>query len=268
MIRVGYYQFAPVLKEREKNFELLREAILNHHEPMDILVLPEMFATGYNFITPDELEPLAEPCNGPTYLILRELAAERNMYLYGGFVEKDGKKLYNSAMLVSPDGTSHIYRKSHLFYYEKELFSPGDSPLEPIELTIRNEKVRVGLMICYDWIFPETARTYSLKGAQVLLHCANLVMPYCPAATITRSLENRVFIVLCDRTGKDSNEGREISFIGLSRVVNPKGAILIESGEKNEEIKTVEINPTEADNKNLNPFNNLFNDRRPDLYEL
>lgn len=267
MIRVGYYQFAPLLGDKKYNLMKIKN-LLNEELP-DILVLPELFNTGYCFSEKKEVESLAEEKEGETYWVLKEIAQKKNIYIYGGFIEKEGNYCYNSAMLVAPDGRQWIYRKPHLFFEENLFFTPGNTPLEPIAITIREHHLLLGLLICFDWFFPETARTYALKGAHILLHTANLVLPYCPAATITRALENRVFIVLADRVGiETSKKGVATRFTGLSRIVSPRGEILVSSDETSEEIKIAQIVPEEAENKKINPYNDLFLQRRVDLYQL
>ena len=269
MLNIAYYQFAPQMGEREKNLSKVRHALRELTAPIDIMVLPELFATGYAFASRDDVAPFAEDAQqGPTITLLKELARTKNMHIFGGFPEKAGDKIYNSSILVSPKGESWTYRKAHLFNEEKILFDKSDTHLDPILITVGEQKIKVGLMICFDWIFPETARTLALKGAQILLHTTNLVLPYCPAATITRALENRVFIVLADRVGSDWCRGKEIKFTGLSRIVSPKGEVLVSSDEVAEEIKWISLDPTEALDKNLNSYNDLFEDRRSDLYSL
>jgi predicted amidohydrolase len=268
MITVGYYQFNPAFGEPEANLQKIKETLLSRKNLPDILVLPELVSSGYFFHSKEQAESFSEPVEGPTYQIFAEIASQKNIHIFGGFAEKVPEGIYNSSLLVSPDGSYRTYRKTHLFFEEKLFFLPGDSGLEPVSLNIRNREVKVGLMICFDWLFPETARTLSLKGAQILLHTSNLVLPYCPAATITRALENRVFIVLSDRIGVEKKEDRELKFIGMSRIVNPRGELLTWSDDETEEIKMAEIDPCEASRKTLNPYNDLFEDRRPDLYIL
>lgn len=267
LIQAGYFQFFPVFKNKQANFDRVESALNSYTGPLDLLVLPELFTTGYFFTSSKELEPLAEPAEGETLSFLKRLAAQKNCALYGGFAEKEGSRLYNSALLVSPQGKYWVYRKTHLFGTEKAVFAPGDTGFHPVTLTLQGQKIKVGMMICFDWFFPESARTLSLRGAQILLHAANLVMPYCPDATPTRALENQVFIILADRTGEDCAANQTLKFIGQSRIVGPKGEVLAASGEKEEEIRTAALNPAAALNKKLNPFNDLFEDRRPEFYQ-
>ena len=87
-------------------------------------------------------------------------------------------------------------------------------------------------MICFDWVIPEAARTLALKGAQIICHPSNLVMPYCQKAMYARAVENHVFIITPNRIGKDENSGKEVSFTGGSIILNPKGDYLAEGNKE------------------------------------
>nr|MBC8282363.1 acyltransferase [Nitrospinota bacterium] len=127
--------------------------------------------------------------------------------------------------------------------------------------------VKVGVMICFDWRFPETARSLALKGAEIIAHPSNLVLPHCPQAMITRCLENRIFAITADRVGEEERiPGEKLAFIGQSQVVDPDGNILVRASETEEEVHIVDIDLENARDKYLNPKNEIFKDRRPDLY--
>ena len=122
-------------------------------------------------------------------------------------------------------------------------------------------------MICFDWIYPEAARTLALEGAQVIALPANLVLPHCQAAMVTRSVENRVFSVVANRAGTDRREGLEpIAFTGSSRIIGPDGEILVELEPDEEAVRVVEIDPTLAADKTVASGNAIFAERRPELY--
>ena len=133
---------------------------------------------------------------------------------------------------------------------------------------INTGKVKIGMMICFDWIFPETTRTLALKGAQIICHSSNLVMHYCQNAMFTRALENHVFTITANRTGKDIKPDNEIEFTGESVIVSPKGKYLCRGSRDNEECLIAEIDPAEALNKNINENNDLFSDRRNEFYKI
>jgi len=122
-------------------------------------------------------------------------------------------------------------------------------------------------MICFDWIFPEAARVLALKGAEVICHPANLVLPWCQRAMVTRSIENRVFIVTANRIGGEKREGRELKFTGGSQITSPVGELLCQASEEGEEVGVVDIDPSIAKDKAITEENDLFSDRRPELYQ-
>ena len=182
-----------------------------------------------------------------------------------GIAEQDENRVYNSAVVIGPNGYLGKYRKIHLFGTEKNCFDQGNLPLKVFDIG----SARVGVMICFDWRFPETARTLALSGADLIAHPSNLVLPHCPQAIITRCLENRVFAATANRVGTEERiPGNPLNFIGQSQVVDPDGNILCRASETKEETKVVEIDIGKSRNKSINSGDNLFADRRPDLYRL
>jgi predicted amidohydrolase len=121
-------------------------------------------------------------------------------------------------------------------------------------------------MICFDWFFPEMARCLALDGAQILVHMANLVMPYCQDSMPTRCLENHLFAVTANRIGAEARGEREIRFTGRSQITGPDGARLAQAGSDGVEAIVAEIDPRAADEKRMTPRNEIFRDRRPGLY--
>ena len=128
--------------------------------------------------------------------------------------------------------------------------------------------VRLGMMICFDWIFPEVARTLALKGADILCHPTNLVLPFCQDAMVTRCIENRVFALTANRVGTERRAGQEFTFTGRSQVVTPRGEILTRADVDGEGVFVVDIDPMLARNKAVTDVNDVLGDRRPELYEL
>jgi len=128
---------------------------------------------------------------------------------------------------------------------------------------------KIGVMVCFDWFYPESARTLALKGADIICHPSNLVLPHCPDAMVTRSLENRVFSITANRIGVEARGGRKpLTYIGLSEIVDPCGSILHRAPSDREDLHVVDIDPQTARDKSLNGYNNLFRDRRPDVYTV
>jgi predicted amidohydrolase len=122
------------------------------------------------------------------------------------------------------------------------------------------------MMICFDWLFPEAARTLALQGAQVICHPANLVLPFCPDSMPVRALENRVFTITANRTGREKRGKLDFSYIGQSTMAGPDGRVLFRAGTKQECVRVVDIDPKKADNKKVTPLNDLFKDRRTEWY--
>lgn len=258
-MRVGFVQFSPLFGEKQRNFDMLKKLL--NGVTADVLVVPELFNTGYLFVSKKELAALAETRESETHDFMLQLAKEKQCAFAYGFAEKAGNRFYNSMAFLTPDGIIAFYRKSHLFFEENKFFHPGDTGFQ----VFYYKDIVWGMLICIDWIFPEAMRTLAVKGAQVVLHPANLIMPYCPDAMVTRALENRVFVVLADRTGVDKRNEKELRFIGRSEIVAPNGDILVRAGDE-ECVKIVEINPALSLNKKINEYNDLFVDRREDLY--
>ncbi len=124
------------------------------------------------------------------------------------------------------------------------------------------------MMICFDWIFPEAARTLALKGAQIIAHPANLVLPYCQNAMVTRSIENQVFTVTANRVGKETSGKSPPDIYRSIAGHHPWRQNSLSWTNGKECVHLVEIDPEHALNKRLNANNDLFEDRRPSLYEM
>jgi predicted amidohydrolase len=263
MFRIGFVQFQPIRCDVQKNIAALQTLLADQRA--DLLVLPELSNSGYLYGDSASLAPYAEPGDGsgPFLRALQALAAQTDGLLVAGFAEQGEGRLYNSAAALSAEGIMRIYRKAHLFAGEKALFLPGDSGFHVQEY----KQVRIGMMVCFDWIFPEAARSLALQGAQVIAHPANLVLPYCQQAMLTRSLENGVFSITANRYGPEELGGQRMEFTGASQIVGPRGVRLSRAPAAGDSVEIIEIDPGIADDKRITPHNDLFGDRRPELYE-
>jgi predicted amidohydrolase len=261
-MRVGFIQLEPVFGDIKANLDKVARGLAKL--PCDLVVLPELFATGYQFVSKKEVEELSEEVpSGPTIRRLVEMAAGHRCHLVAGLAERQRRVCYNAAVLVGPKGFIGLYRKSHLFDEEKRWFTPGDTGFRVFNVG----RTRVGIMICFDWIFPEAARTLAIRGAELICHPSNLVLPHCPEAMRTRCIENRLFAVTANRVGFEQRGGRErLTFIGQSEIVSPKGEILHRASSGREETAWAEIDPRGGKSKRINRFNDLLRDRRRDLY--
>jgi len=255
------YQFNPLLGEVEKNIEKMVEAV--EKTEADFMVFPELSTSGYLFLSMDEVRPFALAPEDERLKPLYEVASRKDIMLVLGFPELAESGVYNSAIAILPDGKHFVYRKTHLFYKEKDAFHAGDTGF----FTFEFRDVKFGMMICYDWFYPESARILAKKGAQVLLHVSNLVLPGLgQKGMVVRSLENRVFSFTANRIGTEEKSGISLRFTGMSQVVNPRGEVLKKASEDDEEIILAEFNPDEALDKQITELNHIFKDRRPEFY--
>jgi predicted amidohydrolase len=247
--------------ERERNVRRALQLIAS--VKADLYVLPELFSSGYLFTAREEVHSLAETFpDGPTCQALIETSKRYQCHIVAGLPEQAGGQTFNSSILVGPQGYLATYRKIHLFDEEKLWFSPGDRPFAVYDIG----PARLGMMICFDWIFPESMRSLTLAGADIVCHSANLVLPWCQKAMTTRCLENGVFAVTANRVGTDRRADKSLHFTGASQITGPRGDILAQAGKSIEEIKVVNIDPQQAREKWLNSRNHLIQDRRPGLY--
>ncbi|MFQ5707537.1 MAG: nitrilase-related carbon-nitrogen hydrolase [bacterium] len=261
MLKVGFYQFRPLFGRVEKNLAKVLKAL--GPAEADLIVLPELAFTGYYFKARSEAKALAEdPERSKTVENLVALCKDRDFYLVTGFAERKQDKVFNSALLIGPGGVVHTYRKLHLFNEEKNWFDPGDTPLEvqPVR------GARIGMMICFDWIFPEVTRTLTIQGADIICHPSNLVLSYCQQTMLSRCLENNVFAVTANRFGADRRPHGELRFTGKSQIVAPKGELLHRAASQREELFVAEVDLSLARDKNITPLNQIIADRRPEFY--
>ena len=265
-MRIGLIQSSPVFGEADANASALASAIAS--TDADFYVLPELCLSGYDFDDRAEAErnalyPDAEPLER-----VARAAAERNAGVAFGFAERapgpDGRtRVFNSARLAFPDGRRFTYRKTHLFAREKLLFDSGDTGFFVEEF----RGLRVGVAVCFDWIFPESFRALALKGADLIAHCSNLVLPYCQRVDYARAIENRVYIATANRVGTEERSGRTLHFTGESVLVAPDGEYLLRLSTETPDAGVAAAHPAKARNKALGQYNDLFADRRPELYE-
>jgi predicted amidohydrolase len=261
MLRAGYFQFRPLFGKVRRNLDRVVRAL--DGVDADLVVLPELAFTGYHFRDRDELRALAEdPARSPVFDALRALCRARRLHLVAGFAERRRDRLFNSAALVGPRGIVHIYRKLHLFNDETTYFDRGDTDLAVQTVA----GARIGMMVCFDWAFPEVARVLALKGADILCQPSNLVLSYCQQTMLTRCLENRVFAITTNRHGADQRPHGLIRFTGRSQITAPGGVLLHRGPAARDELYLAAIDPGLARDKAITPRNDLIADRRPAFY--
>ena len=261
-MKVGFLQFKPVFCDAEENISILSKMI-DQSESFDLLVIPELANSGYVFVEKNELEQVAEKIPSGFFVEkLEEIAKQRDGFIVSGICEKKGNKFFNSSVLIGPDGYISTYRKIHLFDREKLFFEPGNGPFKVFDV----KGMKIGMLICFDWVFPEATRILAIMGIDLLAHSANLVLSYCQTAMLTRSVENQIFTITANRVGTETNGDVSLDFTGLSQITSPSVQRLAEADKKEEVIKIVEIDLEESRDKWLSERNNIFDDRRTDLY--
>ena len=265
---VSSIQTHPTLGEVQNNLDDL-DARMGETDA-DLILRPELFATGYFFEGTDQARSLAETVqDGPTTRRLERWSRETGATIVAGLVERDGDDLYNSAVVVTPKGWLGTYRKTHLFYEETLHFTPGNTGFGVWTVMDRQRRsYRLGVMVCFDWFFPEAARTLALAGADVIAHPSNLVLPHCPDAMRFRALENGVFTVTANRIGMESNGKEDLTFIGRSVICAPDASVLAEAPTDTEAVISAEIDPHRARDGRLNAYNDRRESRRPKSYRL
>lgn len=249
----------PVLTDMDENLSrvrsLLKEAERNQ---VDVLVLPELCNSGYVFENLEEAESTAEEI--PSGIFSKELLSwsRKDRFVVAGISEQTPEGLYNSAAVFAQGTHRMTYRKIHLFLNERDWFLAGKEEPPVVEFM----GAKFGVMICFDWAFPEMARVLTLKEAHVILHPANLVLPYCQHAMVTRSIENSVFTATANRIGTE----RGIKFSGNSQITNTIGTRIASLSGDEVGIGFVDIDPQEADDKMITKRNHVIHDRRPEVY--
>ncbi len=254
-------QFAPVLGDAQATMKKI-ERLCAHCAGVDLLVLPELCNSGYNFASKEQAWATSEEiCDSEFLRYLTSLCKRLGCHIVSGMNERQGTRLYNTAVLVGPQGYAGKYRKLHLFMNEKDFFEPGNVGLPVFDIGT----CRIGMLVCFDWIFPEAWRVLALKGADIICHPANLVLPgLAQQAVPIHALTNRLYVVTANRTG---NEG-ELTYTGMSTIADPRGQVLAQASRTRSEVLRVEIDINLARAKDITSRNNVLADRRPDQYKL
>jgi len=266
-IKIAGVQMYPKLAAKGENIEnMMTLASTAAENGADLVVFPECTLTGYMFRSHEEALPYMETVPGPFTESLSRFCEEKNIYITAGLLEKDGDKCYNIAVLAGPEGLIGKYRKIHLPFLGIDRFlEHGDKPFQVYKTLIGN----IGLLICYDCNFPESARVMTLMGADILALPTNWPekrdnMPN--YVVITRAIENRVHVAAVNRVGTERG-GR---FIGLSRIVSAEGEVLDKAGDKEKIIYgTVSLKTAREKHVIIKPGEleiDLIRDRHPEFY--
>lgn len=252
----------PVLYRKEENIahqlQLVEEAA---KAGAKLIALPEMATTGYCWYDRKEVAPFVETIPGKTTELFGEIAKKYDCYLVVGMPEVDPKTelYYNSAVLIGPEGVIGVHRKTHSYISEPKWTKQGDLGHPVFSTPIGN----IGLLICMDIHFIETARLEAVKGADVIVHISNWLAEKTPAPYwITRAFENGCYVLESNRCGLE----RTVQFSGGSCLINPDGT-LQSYVDRNDEICYGVIHLDEARKKTLPDGTDKMEERRPELYK-
>jgi len=258
-IKTGFIQFQPILGEQETNINKL-SILLEQANDADLIVIPELANSGYNFESKEQAFALSEEIDNSQFVnFLINEAAKHSLYIVSVINEREDDKLYNSSVLVGPKGLIGKYRKIHLFMNEFDFFERGNLGLPVFDIGI----CKIGMLICFDWIFPEVWRILALKGVDIICHPSNLVLPFAQQAVPVHGLINRTFNITANRYGIE----RGVTFSGKSIIADPYGKTLITASPDADEVSFVIFNLEDARNKMITTRNHAFNDRFPSEYE-
>ncbi len=241
IVRVGLCQFRAKTGDADKNLEIIRDLSGKAARmDADITVFPELALSGY--MARDEIFALAEPVTGHYVEELTRIAEEYGLYLVVGMPELDEETLmlYNSAVLVGPQGLVGVYRKRHLPSYglfdEARYFKPFRGPIEVFDLPFG----KVGLAVCYDLFFPEVVRAEVLRGAKLIITISaapDMSREHFETLVKARAMENTVFVTYVNLVG--FYEG--IGFFGGSHIRGPLGELITKLGIHEEGVTVGEI---------------------------
>lgn len=270
-VTVACLQFEPVVGQKDRN--LSRSTLLIDKAARGgagLVVLPELCNSGYVFNSREEAFDLAEEVpQGSTTKRWCEVAADHRLYIVAGINEREGDRLYNSSVVIGPQGHIGTFRKVHLWNAENLFFEPGNLGFPVFSTPIG----RIGTFICYDGWFPESYRLCALQGADIICIPTNWV----PIPGQDKDREamanilvmgaahvNSVFIAAADRIGTERGQ----PFVGQSLIVSYTGWPLAgPASPDKEEIISAEVNLADARRKrNWNEYNQVLRDRRTDLY--
>lgn len=271
-LRIACIQMEPVVGEKDRNVARSREFISTAAEKgARLIVLPELANSGYVFNTREEAFDLAEEIPaGPTCAAWAKIAAELDIYLVAGISEREGQALYNSAVVIGPDGYIGTFRKVHLWNEENLFFEPGNLGFPVFHTPIG----RIGTFICYDGWFPESYRMCALQGADIVCIPTNWVpIPgqdkdreaMANILVMGAAHSNSLFVAAADRVGTERGQ----PFLGESLIVSYTGwPIGGPASSTDEEIIYADVNLSDARRKrNWNEYNQVLRDRRTDIYD-
>lgn len=261
-MQISCIQFAPEFGNLTSNVNRIEQWLSD--SDADVVVFPELCTSGYFFHSKQEAKPYALSVNSSIIEHIVNVCIANEIVAVIGFAEQSAEDLFNSALICGYNIPTTVYRKTHLFYRETDVFTPGNSGFGVVH--IPHIDCRLGTMICYDWRFPEASRTLALSGADLIACPSNLITHIWKMAMPVRALENKVYLAVANRIGSEENGVEQVSFNGQSTVYGFNGSVLAAADATTESTIFADIDPVLTRNKSFNAYNNIFSDRRPDYY--
>lgn len=224
-----------------------------------LIVLPELCISGYPLRGVEEARSCCERVpGGPSTERWAEFAKSHDVCIVGGVCERGRDGLFNTAVVVGPDGYIGAYRKTHLWDDEKTIFLPGDR-LNSFDTPLG----RLGVMICYDNYFPEIPSALAASGAEVICHPLATDGSFDMLIDRVRSVENGVVIAAANLSGSD----RGFEFVGQSQITDAQGRVVASAGASEEAVATARISRRALeDARRLGKRNAVRRDRRPEIF--
>ena len=241
MMKISVAQLDVSYKNKADNLQKVEEMLLSAETVGDLVLLPELFSTGYIFNDPGEIHELSEQYDqSHTIQSLSRLAQTFDTLIVAGIAESHNNRFYNSVAVVDGNGLLTSYRKISQTRIDKKYFSRGAAPV-----TFRYRGMTFGIAVCFDLWFPEIIREYVKMGVDVLLHPANFGGQQSHHISLARAIENSFYVVTCNRTGRDITRELTGEYCGGSQICTPSGSYLVKLDDASV-LATAEISINEA----------------------
>ncbi|MFG1931833.1 nitrilase-related carbon-nitrogen hydrolase [Mycobacterium sp. NPDC048908] len=250
-----------VIGDTDANLAAIRTNLLSAQAGPHLIVFTELATSGYVFVDADEARLLALDADDPRLTALADAIPDGAVVVVG-FCERAGDVLYNSALVLGGSGVLGCYRKSHLWDAEADVFTPGDEAGAVFDTPIG----QLGVAVCYDNEFPEVPRRLALAGAELLALPVNWPVVERPRdehppellQAMAAARSSRLPTVIADRHGAE----RGVVWTGGTAVISGDGWVVATPGEDGVASAVIDTTTDKA----IGPRNDLFADRRPELY--
>jgi predicted amidohydrolase len=240
-MKIGYCQFNVAYADIDRNLQTISHLL--EKVSAELIVLPELCMSGYYFTDRYELQRISVKQNQDKIIkTLNRIARSKQLHIVAGISETENDNLFNTALIIGPNGVIGKHRKVNLTTNET-LFTRGDK-CEIFEIG----QVKIGIAICFESWFPESFRLLSIKGAQIICCPSNFGGPWTLDVMKVRALENSVYTIMCNRIGYEHIGHEQVKFRGESQVIDVGGNILIQAQDE-ESVGIVDVNPGAAKTK-------------------